>query len=160
MAGQLAGCTAAALNCLVRRIREGVGVLFVGIAGDGEAELISDQLIQRGAERIGALWERRLVPFEANLRSGRRAPRRQRAELAGPDPTWPAQAQRLIGRLLFSVAAMIKRVDHIGSTSVPGLPEEVVVDADPGPEPGSGQPGRTGHRSGHDHACLRLAGSS
>jgi GrpB-like predicted nucleotidyltransferase (UPF0157 family) len=167
-----------------RCLREGVEVLFVGIAGDGEAELISDQLIQRGAlsgnlaappawdpdspaiyilrrsdasqakqtwcglhlavttdsrcdadavtdssaERIDALWERRLVPFEANLRSGRRAPRRQQADLAGPDPTWPAQAQRLIGRLLFSVAAMIKRVDHIGSTSVPGLPAKQLID--------------------------------
>lgn len=68
------------------------------------------------------------MPFEANLRTGRRAPRRQQAVLADPDAIWPRQARRLIDRLLLSVAAMIIRVDHIGSTSVPGLPAKQLID--------------------------------
>jgi hypothetical protein len=51
------------------------------------------------AAGINALWADRLVPFEANLREGRRAPRRQQAVLADPDPAWAAQATRLIDRL-------------------------------------------------------------
>jgi dephospho-CoA kinase len=70
----------------------------------------------------------RLVPFEVNLRTGRRAPRRPQAVLVDPDPAWPQQAQRLIDRLLFSVGRMIMRVDHIGSTSLPGLPAKRLID--------------------------------
>ena len=80
------------------------------------------------AGRIDTLWAGRLVPFEANLRAGRRAPRRQQAVLAGPDPTWPGQARRLIDRLRFSVGGQIIRVDHIGSTSVPGLAAKQLID--------------------------------
>ena len=55
------------------------------------------------------------------------APRRQVAELAAPRPTWPTQArfcpaaQRALGH-----AAL--RIDHIGSTSVPGLPAKDLID--------------------------------
>jgi GrpB-like predicted nucleotidyltransferase (UPF0157 family) len=80
------------------------------------------------AQQIDALWADRLVPFEANLRAGRRAPRRQYALLADPDPTWAEQAGRLIDRLRFSVGGPIIRVDHIGSTSVPGLPAKQLID--------------------------------
>lgn len=38
---------------------------------------------------IDTLWDDRLVPFEANLRLGKRAPRRQKPVLFDPDPTWP-----------------------------------------------------------------------
>lgn len=69
---------------------------------------------------INALWADRLVPFEASLREGRRAPRRQQAVLADPYPTWAVQATRLIDRLVHSAGWQIIRVDHIGSTSVPG----------------------------------------
>jgi GrpB-like predicted nucleotidyltransferase (UPF0157 family) len=100
--------------------------LHLAIATDGRCE--ADVLANPAAEQIGFLWQRRLVPFEANLRTGNRAPRQQQAVLAGPDATWPRQARRLTDRLLFSVAAMIIRVDHIGSTSVPGLPAKQLID--------------------------------
>ena len=100
--------------------------LHLAIATDGRCD--ADVLADPAAEQIGSLWQRRLVPFEANLRTGRRAPRRQQAVLADPDATWPRQARRLIDRLLFSMAAMIIRVDHIGSTSVPGLPAKQLID--------------------------------
>lgn len=87
----------------------------------------ADAAAENAAE-IDALWTGRLVPFEANLRAARRAPRRRRAFLAGPDPTWSGQASRLIDRLRFSVGGQVMRVDHIGSTSVPGLPAKQLID--------------------------------
>ena len=80
------------------------------------------------AGRIDALWADRVVPFEANLRAGRRAPRRRQAVLAGPDPRWAGQAARLISRLRHSAGRQVIRVDHIGSTSVPGLPAKQLID--------------------------------
>ncbi len=72
-------------------------------------------------EGVDALLAERLKPFEANLRTGRRAPRRQQAVLVDPDPTWPGQAARLIRRLRDAVGWFPVSIDHIGSTSVPGL---------------------------------------
>jgi dephospho-CoA kinase len=70
------------------------------------------------------LWADRLVPFEANVRL-RRTPDRGGPKLVPYDPTWPAAAVRLIARLRLAGAP---RVDHIGSTSVPGLAAKDVVD--------------------------------
>ncbi|MGW5383824.1 dephospho-CoA kinase [Nocardia sp. NPDC003963] len=78
------------------------------------------------AEAVARLWDERLVPFEANMRSGdvvRPAPR-----LVDPDPEWAAQAQRLIARLQVAAGAAAVRIDHIGSTAVPGLPAKDVID--------------------------------
>jgi GrpB-like predicted nucleotidyltransferase (UPF0157 family) len=77
---------------------------------------------------IASLWSDRIRPFEANLRSSRRAPRRQQPVLAPPDPTWPEQAQRLIARLKTAMGSSVHRIDHIGSTSVPGLPAKDLID--------------------------------
>lgn len=76
---------------------------------------------------VDALWADRLVRYEANVRLHRRAeygtPR-----LADPDPTWPAQATRLRERIAMAAGEQARRVDHIGSTSVPGLPAKDVID--------------------------------
>ncbi|HEX6360369.1 dephospho-CoA kinase [Actinophytocola sp.] len=76
---------------------------------------------------VDALWADRLVRFEANIRLHRRAeygsPR-----LVDPDPTWPAQAARLTARLAGAAGDLARRVDHIGSTSVPGLGAKDVID--------------------------------
>jgi dephospho-CoA kinase len=101
------------------------GLHFVIAAGSGAA---ADASADETAGGIDRLWADRVVPFEANLRAGRRAPRRQYAVLADPDPTWPGQARRLIERLRFSAGGLIIRVDHIGSTSVPGLPAKQLID--------------------------------
>jgi dephospho-CoA kinase len=77
---------------------------------------------------IDGLWAGRIVPFEANLRAGRRAPRRQRAVLVDPDPAWARQATRLIDRLRHGAGSQIIRADHIGSTSVSGLPAKQLID--------------------------------
>ncbi|MFY1637687.1 dephospho-CoA kinase [Solwaraspora sp. WMMB335] len=76
---------------------------------------------------VDLLWRDRLVPFEANLRLGRPAARPPLASLAAPDPTWPAQYDRIAARIRHAVGAD-RRVDHVGSTSVPGLAAKDVID--------------------------------
>lgn len=113
---------------VVVQLGRGPGLhLLVGV-GDVEADV--DVLLDAGDLRpaVDELWTARLVPFEANLRTGRRAPRRGTAVLFDPDPTWAAQAQRLIGRLDEAVGDLVVRIDHIGSTSVPGLPAKDLLD--------------------------------
>jgi dephospho-CoA kinase len=76
---------------------------------------------------VDTLWADRLVRYESNVRLRRRAaygtPR-----LADPDPTWPAQADRLRARIALAVGDLATRVDHIGSTSVAGLSAKDVID--------------------------------
>ena len=74
---------------------------------------------------VDDLWEHRLLPFEANTRAGRRADRGAPALIA-PSATWQVQARRLAARA--STAAGGARVDHIGSTAIPGMPAEDVID--------------------------------
>jgi dephospho-CoA kinase len=76
---------------------------------------------------VDALWTDRLVPFERNLRAGTAAVQPARAAVVDPDPTWPAQFARLAARIRHRVAAE-RRIDHIGSTAVPGLPAKDVLD--------------------------------
>ena len=72
-------------------------------------------------------WHERLQPFADNLRSGTRSTLRTPV-LTPPDPSWPAQADRLAARLRHAGGEAVVRVDHVGSTSVPGLPAKDVVD--------------------------------
>ncbi|MQA94507.1 MAG: hypothetical protein GEV11_07585 [Streptosporangiales bacterium] len=81
-----------------------------------------------GEAALDELWRGRLEPFAANLARRGRAPRRQQAVLAGPDPTWPAQVRRLMVRVARAAGPRAHRIDHIGSTSVPGLPAKDIID--------------------------------
>lgn len=101
--------------------------LVVGAtSGDAPASDAVDVWIAHdGAE---ALWRERIVPFAANLAAGRRAPRRRVAQLVDSDSAWTTQAQRLIARIRSIITHEIVRADHIGSTSVPGLPAKDLVD--------------------------------
>ncbi|MGX7827825.1 dephospho-CoA kinase [Actinokineospora sp. 24-640] len=73
---------------------------------------------------VDALWADRVVRYEANVRL-HRGPDRGRPRLVDPDPTWPAQAERVMARLRLATG---RRVDHIGSTAVPGLAAKNVLD--------------------------------
>ncbi|QNG18625.1 dephospho-CoA kinase [Rhodococcus triatomae] len=95
-----------------------VAVADVRLDNNGEPEDLVRQVRQ--------LWHERLVPFEANLRS--RTPVSVLPRLAEPDPEWPAEAGRLAARLRLLCGADAIRVDHIGSTAVPGLASVDVVD--------------------------------
>ncbi|MGI8311502.1 dephospho-CoA kinase [Saccharopolyspora hattusasensis] len=77
--------------------------------------------------QVDALWQDRLVPFEENVRLRRRPPKRAPL-LVEPDPEWPRQARRLIARIERAAGDKAVRIDHIGSTSVPGLPAKDVID--------------------------------
>ncbi len=76
---------------------------------------------------VDALWADRLGRYESNVRLGRYdsygTPR-----LVESDPTWPAQAARLIARLRLAAGDLAQRVDHTGSTSIDGLAAKDVID--------------------------------
>ncbi len=78
--------------------------------------------------QVRALWSERLVPFNANLLTGTAGSRPDRPSIAPPDPTWPAQAERLVARIADALGDRAARLEHIGSTSVPGLAAKDVID--------------------------------
>lgn len=80
------------------------------------------------AREVDRLWDGRIVPFAENLLARRAAARPAVVTLVGPDPSWPDQGRRLAGRVAHAVGERAVRVDHIGSTSVPGLVAKDVVD--------------------------------
>ena len=77
-------------------------------------------------ERVRELWRQRIEPFSHNLatRSRVKAPPR----LVAADPTWPDQARRIVARLNTACGHRALRIDHIGSTAVPGLDAKDVID--------------------------------
>lgn len=77
---------------------------------------------------VDALWSRRLVPFERNVRTGARVKRTERLTLVPYDRTWPAQAARLAARITRAAGERGRGVEHIGSTAVPGLAAKDVID--------------------------------
>ncbi|WP_067498348.1 dephospho-CoA kinase [Actinoplanes sp. TFC3] len=76
---------------------------------------------------VDALWERRLWPYEENVRLRRVAGTDGVLRLAGPDPRWPGQAERLAARIRHALGGTAD-VSHIGSTAVPGLIAKDVID--------------------------------
>lgn len=77
---------------------------------------------------VDELWTERLRPFEANLRTGEPAPRPRQPVLVPSDPTWAEQAARVCARIAAVAEHRAQRVDHIGSTAVPGLDAQDVLD--------------------------------
>lgn len=49
-------------------------------------------------------------------------------DVVAPDPTWPAQFEALASSLALALGDLALRIDHIGSTSVPGLVAKDVID--------------------------------
>lgn len=48
--------------------------------------------------------------------------------IVNSDPAWPAQAETLIARLQSALGSLAARIDHIGSTAVPGLAAKDILD--------------------------------
>jgi GrpB-like predicted nucleotidyltransferase (UPF0157 family) len=60
-------------------------------------------------------------------------------EVTDPDPAWPRQYDDLAGRIRGALGWRVLQLEHVGSTSVPGLAAKPVIDidltvADPGRE--------------------------
>jgi GrpB-like predicted nucleotidyltransferase (UPF0157 family) len=51
-------------------------------------------------------------------------------EVTDPDPAWPRQYDRLAGRIRESLGWRVLQLEHVGSTSVPGLAAKPVIDID------------------------------
>ncbi len=93
------------------------------IDNDGDPDAAADQVRQ--------LWRDRIAPYTANLAAGRRAPRPEQPELVAPPTgprTWAVQAGAILDRLRRAGGDLVRTADHIGSTSVPGLPAKDVLD--------------------------------
>ncbi|MHA3021161.1 dephospho-CoA kinase [Mycobacterium sp. BMJ-28] len=77
-------------------------------------------------EKARELWHQRILPFAHNLEAGTPAPRDY--AVVPYDPSWPDQARRIIARLNTACGHRAVRIDHIGSTAVPGMAGKDVID--------------------------------
>ena len=125
----------------LRRLVEGRGMAeddararIAAQADDDARRAAADVLLAGGgspealAEALGSLWRDRLVPYERNLREGRRAPRPEHPVLVPPDPGWAAAGERLAARVRRAAGERALDVQHTGSTAVPGLLARDCVD--------------------------------
>ncbi|MCE0488228.1 dephospho-CoA kinase [Ornithinimicrobium sediminis] len=78
--------------------------------------------------QVDLLWGGRLVPFEHNVRHRVAVRVTDRLPVDEADPTWPAQAARLSARLRRALGETAVAVEHVGSTAVPGMPAQDVID--------------------------------
>ena len=101
-------------------------------AGDDERRAVADIWLDNSgspealAKQASQVWHHRITPFARNLTARqvvRSAPR-----LIPADPAWPEQARRIVARIATACGAKARRVDHIGSTSVPGLDAKDAID--------------------------------
>lgn len=101
-------------------------------ATEEQRRLVADVWLENSgtAEELGAaaraLWSERILPFAHNVES--RVPARQPPRLVPADATWPDQASRIVARLRTTCGHHAVRIDHIGSTAVPGLDAKDVID--------------------------------
>lgn len=77
--------------------------------------------------QVDRLWDGRLVPFAHNAAHGIRT-RLLIATISPPDPTWPAQAARLAGRIQAGLGDRAQAIEHVGSTAVADLVAKDVID--------------------------------
>ncbi|MEU7919041.1 dephospho-CoA kinase [Micromonospora zamorensis] len=78
-------------------------------------------------DAVDDLWRQRLLPYEDNLRE-RRVVLPGRVDPAGTDASWPEQYERLAARIRHTLGPDALRIDHIGSTALPGLAAQDVID--------------------------------
>jgi dephospho-CoA kinase len=113
--------------------RDQAGARIAAQATDDQRRAAADVLLPNNADlatldhRVDRLWHDRLRPFAANLEARRSAPHEETLHIADYDPSWPAQAQRLIARIQHEIGADAD-LTHIGSTAVPGLPAKDLID--------------------------------
>jgi dephospho-CoA kinase len=77
-------------------------------------------------EKARDLWHNRVLPLAHNIRARQCAQRP--GQLVPYRAVWPDDAQRIIRRLEMACGATALRIDHIGSTAVPGMDAKDVID--------------------------------
>jgi dephospho-CoA kinase len=103
-------------------------------ASDAQRRAAADALLDNSGTRddlraaVDALWAQRLIPFERQLRAGQPASGPVRPPVVGAELDRAAAFRRVEGRLRHAAGESALRVDHIGPTSVPGLPAEDIID--------------------------------
>jgi dephospho-CoA kinase len=92
------------------------------------ADVLLDNSGSQGelVEKARDLWYNRVLPLAHNIRTRHCAPTAYK--LVPYDPAWPADARRIIKRIETACGAKALRVDHVGSTAVPGMDAKDVVD--------------------------------
>ena len=112
-----------------RREREGPSVtlieLFALVAeprGLRAEELPLAERSELAARAAPILWP----GFQANARSRSRDP--EPVRVVAYDPGWPGRFDTWSGRLAGLLGPVARRIEHVGSTSVPGLAAKPVVD--------------------------------
>ena len=92
------------------------------------ADVLLDNSGSQGAlvEAARDLWYNRVLPLAHNIRTRECAP--SVYELVPYRPAWADDAQRIIKRLEIACGAKALRIDHIGSTAVPGMDAKDVID--------------------------------
>jgi dephospho-CoA kinase len=78
-------------------------------------------------EQVTAVWRQRIAPYAGNV-TRRTMPDRGLVALVDADPDWARQGRRLVDRVRLIAGARAVRVEHVGSTAVPGLAAKDVID--------------------------------
>jgi len=103
-------------------------------AGDRQRRAAADAWLDNNGTvagllaQVDALWQDRIVGFNDNLMTGSRSHRSATPTVVPYDDSWPSAAARLIKRITVVLGDGALGVEHIGSTSVPGLPAKDVID--------------------------------
>jgi len=103
-------------------------------APDAVRDAVADAIIDNSGgpveleTAVERLWMERLLPFEHNKRHRTPVKRPEELALVEYQPTWAAAYRRIEARLLRVLDDRAVRIDHIGSTSVPGLLGKDVID--------------------------------
>jgi dephospho-CoA kinase len=101
-------------------------------APEDQRRAIADVLLDNSGsqgelvEKARDIWHQRVLPLAHNIRTRQCAPRVY--QLVPYDPSWPDDARRIIKRLEMACGARASRIDHIGSTAVPGMDGMDVID--------------------------------
>jgi GrpB-like predicted nucleotidyltransferase (UPF0157 family) len=66
--------------------------------------------------------------YLAGVTIGGRVPLNGRIQLVPPDPQWPAHFSRLEARIRAALGEIALLIEHVGSTSIPGLAAKPIID--------------------------------
>ena len=101
-------------------------------ASEEQRRAIADVLLDNSGsqgelvEKARDLWYSRVLPLAHNIRARQVA--EHKLALVRYNPTWPDDARRIINRIQMACGERALRVDHIGSTAVPGMDAKDVID--------------------------------